>query len=95
MAALSGRQERPLGDAENDWGGRKNGNTCRLLHDVMHPLAMFRGPRWAQKTPRGNRCLHGDVCTEMSARRGDCPPSCRHLRADISVQTSVAMVLLQ
>ena len=27
---------------EKDWGGRKkkHGNTCRLLHDVMHPLAM-------------------------------------------------------
>ena len=38
----------------------------------------------------GNRCLHGDVCTEMSARRGAIPPSCRHLRADISVKTSIA-----
>ena len=36
------------------------------------------------------RCLHGDVCTEMSARRGAIPPSCRHLRADISVKTSIA-----
>ena len=38
----------------------------------------------------GNRCLHGDVCTKMSARRGAIPPSCRHLRADISVKTSIA-----
>ena len=69
---------------------------------------MFRGPRRAQKTPRANRCLHGDVCTEMSARRclhGDvCTTGgnptvvqtspCRPLRADIFVQTSPCRHLL-
>ena len=69
----------------------ESGNRCAKVDDFatdceretmeMNSNQISDGVQWAQKTPRGNRCLHGDVCKKMSARRGDSGTPTFYLRA--------------